>query len=516
MARRWRAAAAAGRGDDGVAGAPAQARRRQPVLAARRAAGRGRAALNLLMLVVVAAGALDGGEVFDLVLHIPQPGPGFVPWKQKYYTYVQGTLGGVFRRTCDQRLPGAAEAGQLLDHLAELMSNRPGAPSWDELYPPIEQLRRLAWQHPVLLYAIGLVQPWQAQGQDQQAGRQDLSLDFYTRSWEAYASGDYPLIRRFWTVQRIVDARLRHDLSAPALAWMKDWISCSVQLLHDPSLADPVARSLICDWLVGSQWAGAFAVQRQRAALLAEIAKGGVDPWLAEMVSGRIELWEAWAERGGPTSARGEHEDHQAFLEHFARARRAFAAAWARDATVPDAASAMITVAMAEQAGIEQELLWFERALGAQMDFDDAWNALFEALQSDWGGSPAAILSVGHQAVAHGAFATGTPEFLLNALADIPSGGADAAGGPLPPWDDERVHADLVRLFEGYLAEPSCAGLRDWYLTRYAGCMWRCGARAQVRALLARIHPPISASLFAGMANESLAAVQESLAGASP
>jgi hypothetical protein len=461
-----------------------------------------RAALALLTLLLLAAGELRADDEFSVEVHIPRPGPEFVPWKQKYYDYVQGTLGGVFRRTCDQGLAGAPEAAKVLDRLAAAMSDLPGAPSWDELTPQIAPLARLPWQHPILLYAFGVSQPWQE-------GGPDLSMDYYTRSWEAYASGDYPLVRRFWAVQRIVDRRLRRDLSAQALTWMEDWIRCSVQLLHDPSLADPVARSLICEWVAGN-WSTAYAEGRRRAALLAEIAKGGVDPWLADMITGRIELSRAWAERGGHSPIPGAQEDHQAFLDHLDRAQRAFSAAWARDATVPDAASAMIEVAMAGGAGLEQEVRWFERALSVQMDSDDAWDALFQALGAEWGGGQAAILSVGRQALASGAFTTGTPEFMLRAIALIPRSQRDAAA--VPPWSDERVHADLVGMFEGYLAEPSCAGLRDWYLTRYAGCMWRCGAREEVRAILARIHAPISARLFSGCAGDELETVQQSLA----
>jgi hypothetical protein len=464
-----------------------------------------RAALPLLTLLLLAAVALDGDEVFNVEVHIPRPGPGFVPWKQKYFAYVQGTLGGVFRHTCDLGLPGAPEVGQLLDRVAALMSDIPGAPTWDELTPPVMQLGRLPWHHPVLFYVRGLFQ------RGQPDGGQGLELDLYTRSWEGYAGGDFPLVRRFWAVQRIVESRLRQDLSAQALAWMNDWIACSVQLLRDPGVADPVARSLICDWLVGNRWTIDFAVERQRAALLADIAKGGVDPWLALMITGRIELGHAWAQRGKRTPERGAREDHRVFLDHCAKAERAFAAAWALDATVSDAATAMIEVAMAGGAPIEQEVLWFDRALNAQMDADDAWNAMFRALQPGWGGSNEAILSIGRQALASGTFATGTPEFLLSALQSVDHGREDGAAGPGLPWSDERVRADLARLFEGYLAEPSRAGLRAWDLTRYAGCMWRCGAREEVAAILARIHPPISASLFAGFAGDDLETVRQSL-----
>ncbi len=337
-----------------------------------------------MLLLLAAAALLRSEEVLTIEVRIPRPGPGFVPWKQKYCSYVQSTLGGVFRRTCDQGLPGAPEAAELLDRLAEVLSDLPGAPSWDDLTPRIAQLRHLPWQHPVLHYAIGITQRWQPEGQG-------LALDSYTRAWEGYAAGDFPLVRRFWAAQRIVEARLREDLSAPALAWMEDWIRCSVQLLHDPCLADPVARSLISDWLADSHMTGALAVQRQQAALLTEIAMGGVDPWLADMITGRIELSRALAERDGHREGQrarpAGHQDQVSFLAHLARAQRALTAAWTRDATVPDAASAMIEVALAGGAGIEQEVTWFERALAAQMDFDDAWNALFQVIQPEAGGS---------------------------------------------------------------------------------------------------------------------------------
>jgi hypothetical protein len=463
-----------------------------------------RALLPLLAFALLAVGTLRAEEVVQLELNIPRPGAGFVPWNQKCYAYMQSILGGDFRRTCDQGLPGAPEAGRTLDRLAEILVDLPGAPTWDDLVPQLVALEHFPRWHPVLLEAIGDARNWQPDGQG-------LALDSYARAFEAYAAGDFRCTQRFLMASHIMSLRSDEDGTVALQAWQREWIASSIALLHDPDLADPVARSIICDLLI-RDWTGPVAIARQRTALLAEIAKGGVDPWLAHMVTGRIEMVRAWNVRGASFPVAEVRGDQAAFLDHLARAERAFTAAWTLDTTLGDAACELIGVAMARQQGMGQEVLWFQRALAAQVDYDRAWQAMYTAREPDWGGSNDAIQALGHQAVASGLFATGVPEFLLDALYRLPDEPLAPDPGPRSCWQDAEVLADIVRLFEGYLAEPSRAGLRDWDLTRYAAYLWRCGARTQVRAILARIRTPPSSKLFQHAARMSLERVQQLLA----
>jgi len=63
-------------------------------------------------------------------------------------------------------------------------------------------------------------------------------------------------------------------------------------------------------------------------------------------------------------------------------------------------------------------------------------------------------------------------------------------------------------LFDGYLAEPSRAAIRDWDLTRYAAYAWKCGQRDKIKGIIARIAVKVDAELFKSISGEEFETVK--------
>ncbi len=163
----------------------------------------------------------------------------------------------------------------------------------------------------------------------------------------------------------------------------------------------------------------------------------------------------------------------------------------------------MIDVAMGRNAGFEEEKLWMNRVLALQADLPEAYTRLFRAWLPRWGGKLQGILAVGLQAAATKAYDTGIPEFLLVALAAVDADLRSQKADPDPLWSDIQVWTAISILFNGYLAEPARARIRDWDRTRFAAYSWRCGVHDKAREILASIAGPIDADLFAAIAHES-------------
>ncbi len=119
-----------------------------------------------------------------------------------------------------------------------------------------------------------------------------------------------------------------------------------------------------------------------RAAMHATIAAGHVDPWLGSLTAGREEITQAWESRGGGWASSVTRDGWAGFKEHLAKARIALTAAWKLHPEAPEPADDMIWVCMGENCGFEQEYMWFDRALSANIDDEIAYTNLWTAWQA--------------------------------------------------------------------------------------------------------------------------------------
>src|SRR4030095_12205638 len=100
---------------------------------------------------------------------------------------------------------------------------------------------------------------------------------------------------------------------------------------------------------------------------------------------------------------------------------------WKLRPDMPFAASQMITVAMAG-AGEESETmrLWFDRAVAAQYDYDEAYTSMLWGLLPRWGGTHVRMLAFGGACARTRRFDTAIPADLNTAARQI--------ANELPDW----------------------------------------------------------------------------------
>lgn len=125
-----------------------------------------------------------------------------------------------------------------------------------------------------------------------------------------------------------------------------------------------------------------------------EICKGA--PWLVDTLLGEGEITDAWAARGNGWGSSVTAEGWKGFEEHLGKAREHLTRAWVANPDAPWAATSMITVTMAGHgvAGVD-ERVWFDRAIAAVFDHEQAYTNLLYAYGPRWGGSHELMLDFG-------------------------------------------------------------------------------------------------------------------------
>jgi hypothetical protein len=116
-----------------------------------------------------------------------------------------------------------------------------------------------------------------------------------------------------------------------------------------------------------------------------------IDPWVRLYLAGERALEDAWDARGNKYSYRVTREGWKGFEASLEEARKALTASWHVRRDRPEAAAAMIRVAMAGGSPGESPRLWFDRAASVRFDYEPAYRSLIGALRTRWSGDPAAL-----------------------------------------------------------------------------------------------------------------------------
>lgn len=189
-------------------------------------------------------------------------------------------------------------------------------------------------------------------------------------------------------------------------------------------------------------------IRRGTRYLAALKAKGNVDPWLLELAEGRFEIRLAWDARGNGWASSVTEEGWQKFREHMTNASKHLTAAWELDHTLPQAASAMITVCMGDASLSEVSAKeWFDRACSAQLDSEQAYDAYRQLLLPRWGGSYEELFAFGEEALASARFDTDLPWQYIRTLNQM---GAELNGTYNPAWIP-RIYNNVKTCCEGYI-----------------------------------------------------------------
>ncbi len=254
------------------------------------------------------------------------------------------------------------------------------------------------------------------------------------------------------------------------------------QALADGSLRaedqSEAADILLADW-------GTGFYNRNRDAVGAIVAGAGKSfQWLALLLEGEREIQKAWRSRGNDWADKVTAQGWEGFSEHLAVARKCLTEAWELKPDLPHAATRMITVAMGDSTG-EEMREWFDRATAAQLDYPKAWSNMRWGLRPRWYGSTEAMLAFGIEALNTGRFDTDVPRQFFSIVLNVEAETRRAPGERLFGRDDIWPH--LQRMYEGYVADPSQAALRDGWRSTFVAVAHLAGhdnvAREQLEAL---------------------------------
>ena len=219
----------------------------------------------------------------------------------------------------------------------------------------------------------------------------------------------------------------------------------------------------------------------------AVIEHEGVDPWLVNMIAGRMHVRLAWKVRGGGWAFKVTEEGWKGFYEHFTKARDAFTEAWNLDNGAPESAAGMIEVAMGGSAlPGESPRFWFDRAVSAQFDYIPAYQALRWSFMPRWGGSHEAIYAFGRECLQTDRFDTQVPYQLFLSVQAI----VGDLFSNLEFYKDEGVNEDLRAMMNGYLTTQANEAPLEWYRSLGAAVAWRGEKWSEARQFLDEMESP--------------------------
>ncbi len=170
--------------------------------------------------------------------------------------------------------------------------------------------------------------------------------------------------------------------------------------------------------------------------------------WLRETLLGQAEIKTAWLGRGDHWAFNVTDKGWKIFDEHMNPARDHLLKAWKASPAVPWAATMMITCTMAGygEEGCD-ERLWFDRAIAAVFDFDDAYDTLVYAYLPRWGGSHEQMLAFGAACAATGRYDTRVPSRLFKIIKDVAKELPDRSA----VYQDPELCRQIVKLQQAML-----------------------------------------------------------------
>ncbi len=205
----------------------------------------------------------------------------------------------------------------------------------------------------------------------------------------------------------------------------------------------------------------------------------GIDPWLLQMTEGVYNIQAGWKIRSDAIAAKVTEEQWRRFIDHLQSARRHLIRAYQLHPEYPETSERMIMVTMglgdSAPAG-EDERVWFDRAVQAQMDWRPAYRSLLWSLRPRWGGSHEAMLSFGKECLNTKRYDTRVPFFYVQAILDI----AEDFDGELAILRQKNVYETALATMDRLVEQDSYA--HDDSLYRSIGAAFACEMQQYDRA----------------------------------
>ncbi len=203
--------------------------------------------------------------------------------------------------------------------------------------------------------------------------------------------------------------------------------------------------------------------------------------WFKKLLAGLYEVRKAWKMRGGGWASSVTEEGWKGFSIQLKLAYNELQEAWKARPDIPDIATEMLWITNCGGAAPgDTKLLWFNRAMLAQMDYNVAYNTLLFSRRPRWCGSHQQMLEVGQAALKTGRFDTWAPYFYIKCLMDIAE--EMQVGNYRLLFRNPQVRKDLIELFDGYdKAKPFSEDMMLRIKATEAVCMTHAGKYARAK-----------------------------------
>jgi hypothetical protein len=236
-------------------------------------------------------------------------------------------------------------------------------------------------------------------------------------AWQALQGSAYPASVKMLAARRYLGflRRARKEERALIGQASEQWTTWLAEAAAEPDFGDGKQR--LFAYLAAADWE-TMSLAEKRQAIKKMAALPDAEPWILAYYTGRWRIDEAWNARGGGYANTVTEKRWQAFAEHLEVATRELTKAWQLHPEFPEAATEMVTVAMAGQAD-ESVRVWFDRAIAAQIDWNDAYDKLRWAYRPRWGGSLVWTYHLGLEAARTGRFDTQVPHHFCLSLLDL-------------------------------------------------------------------------------------------------
>ncbi|MDB6020153.1 MAG: hypothetical protein JWQ04_10, partial [Pedosphaera sp.] len=210
----------------------------------------------------------------------------------------------------------------------------------------------------------------------------------------------------------------------------------------------PMDQAEIAEILVHNWGRGLF--DRNPAMIFPIVKRAGKNfEWLALVLEGEYHIKQAWQARGSGYVNTVTQQGWKQFSDEMAAARNNLTKASDLRPELPLAPARMIYVCLGDS-DITEMRLWFDRAVGAQIDYASAWSDLRWGMRPRWYGDEDAMLALGVTAVNTGRFDTDVPRMFYDAVTDVESEMKLQPGEHI--YGREDVWPHLQRLYEGYIS----------------------------------------------------------------
>lgn len=282
---------------------------------------------------------------------------------------------------------------------------------------------------------------------------------------------------------------MRKDLAPLELEWFQKSLRDSYERGEDAVLAYQLSNGT-----------GVSFMGRSKVEIVRSVEEASwTEPWLRRLVAGMSEVDLAFEARGHEYADKVMPEGWKRFYAHMAVARQHLHESWRLRPDRPEAAEKMIEVLLGGQTVPGDDVrLWFDRTVGAQMDYPSAYHAVFNHLRPRWGGSYEDLMAFGRECLDTGRFDTGVPKYLLEVVEQIEfdQKDEDEGKGHATIFRAPDTYPLLVRLFEGYLADASPEWKGPSLRSNYAVAADKAGhpadALRQLQALRFELDPSVS------------------------